>query len=84
MAMGKAIVSTPAGINGLDLIAGADVVVANTAAEMADSILHLLAHPDERRALERQARETVVRQYDWDRIALEQRALYDRLSEPRP
>ncbi|MFN0166489.1 MAG: glycosyltransferase [Bryobacteraceae bacterium] len=84
MAMGKAIVSTPAGINGLDLAAGRDVVVASSAAEMAAAILTLLDHPGERRALERQARETVARQYDWDTIAREQRALYDKLSEPRP
>src|SRR6202011_3653913 len=42
MAMGKAIVSTPAGINGLDLSAGHDVVVVKTGAEMAEAIRGLL------------------------------------------
>jgi hypothetical protein len=31
MAMGKAIVSTPAGVNGLDIAAGCDVLIAETA-----------------------------------------------------
>ncbi len=38
MAMGKAIVSTPAGVNGLDLQAGKDVIVAATGEEMAAAI----------------------------------------------
>src|SRR5262249_42884938 len=52
MAMGKAIVSTPAGINGLDLVAGKDVLVAKTGAEMADAIVELLDNPSRRQAME--------------------------------
>ncbi len=45
MAMGKAIVSTEAGIHGLDLARGEDVVVANSAQEMSSAITRLLDHP---------------------------------------
>ena len=79
MAMGKAIVSTPAGINGLDLEAGKDVLVANTAEEMAAAIADLFEHPEKRRALEEQARRTAGEKYNWDTIALEQKKLYESL-----
>jgi glycosyltransferase involved in cell wall biosynthesis len=79
MAMGKAIVSTPAGINGLDLNPGADVMIANTGAEMAQAILGLLDNPAQRQATEREARLTVERTFDWDVIARRQKQLYEEL-----
>jgi len=79
MAMGKAIVSTPAGVNGLDLTAGHDVVVVNTGAEMADAVRDLLENPEKRRLIEEHARETVERRFDWDEIAREQKRLYEEL-----
>jgi hypothetical protein len=45
MAMGKAVVSTPAGVNGLDLTPGEDFVLVRTAREMAAAIENLLAAP---------------------------------------
>src|ERR1039457_6487304 len=80
MAMGKAIVSTPAGINGLDLNPGADVVVVNTGVEMADAIRDLLMNPEKRGAIETRARETVEQKYDWDVIAKDQKRTYDRIA----
>ncbi|MGH9674255.1 MAG: glycosyltransferase family 4 protein, partial [Bryobacteraceae bacterium] len=79
MAMGKAIVSTPAGINGLDLAPGEDVIVARDAGEMAASISALLADPGRRRALERRARATVERLFSWRAIARRQTRLYESL-----
>ena len=81
MAMGKAIVSTPAGINGLDLSPGRDVIVADTGGEMARAILDLLETPARRANLEREARLTVEREYDWDVIARRQKQLYEELTE---
>ena len=80
MAMGKAIVSTEAGIHGLELARGQDVVVANSGEDMANAIARLLEHPDERMALERCARRTVERVYDWDAIAERQKELYESLA----
>jgi glycosyltransferase involved in cell wall biosynthesis len=75
MAMGKAIVSTPAGINGLDLDS-ADVVVAESAEGMAAAIRELIGNPPARRALEQRARKTAERRFDWDAIALRQKKLW--------
>lgn len=83
MAMEKAIVTTPAGINGLDLADGRDVIVARTGVEMAAAISALIADPGRRRLLEKQARATVEREFDWRQIARKQKALYERMiSEP--
>jgi glycosyltransferase involved in cell wall biosynthesis len=76
MAMGKAIVSTEAGINGLDLRRGSDVIVADAAEEMAEAITRLLDSPEERQTLERNARRTAEQRYGWDAIAEEQKRLY--------
>ncbi len=76
MAMGKAIVSTPAGINGLDLESGAEAIVVSDPEEMAQAISRLLNSPEERRAIERRGRQTAEARYGWDAIAEEQKRLY--------
>ncbi len=76
MAMGKAIVSTPGGVNGLDLESGADVIVTAASAAMAQAILDLLNHPEKRRALEHRARATAVFRFNWDVIARQQKDQY--------
>ena len=83
MAMGKALVSTPAGVNGLDLTPGEDFLLAHTAAEMAAAIEKLWNEPATRAAIERAARARVERDYSWDSIARSQSALYrDLLPDP--
>ncbi len=80
MAMGKAIVATPAGINGLDLESGRDVLVVRSGEEMAEAIAGLFENPARRRALERQARLRAESDYNWDAIALRQKSLYESLT----
>ena len=84
MAMAKAVVATPAGINGLDLTDGEDVLVASTGVAMADAIRVLLKDPVKRNAMEQQARKTVEANYGWDSIALWQRELYRKLMDAAP
>jgi GT2 family glycosyltransferase/glycosyltransferase involved in cell wall biosynthesis len=76
MAMEKAIVSTPAGVNGLDLAPGTDFVLIRTATEMAQSIESLLSDPTARTTLERAARMRVEQSFGWDHIARQQADLY--------
>jgi glycosyltransferase involved in cell wall biosynthesis/GT2 family glycosyltransferase len=76
MAMGRAIVSTPAGVNGLRLSPGNDFLLVQTAAEMAAAIERLLGDPDERRRVEAAARQRVEREFGWDTIARRQARLY--------
>ncbi|HEY1336908.1 MAG TPA: glycosyltransferase [Bryobacteraceae bacterium] len=76
MAMDKAVVSTPAGVNGLDLVAGEDFVLVKTAEEMAAGIERLLDDASERRRIESAARARVERDYGWDAIARRQARMY--------
>ena len=79
MAMGKAIVSTPGGVNGLDVRPGEDLVVAATAQEFAAAIVRLSQDAGERKRLELAARRTAEQKYGWDAIALRQAELYESL-----
>jgi GT2 family glycosyltransferase/glycosyltransferase involved in cell wall biosynthesis len=79
MAMNKAIVSTAAGINGLELQSGVDVIVEDSAEGMARAITRLLADPAERTALEQRARATVERLYGWEAIGARQKQMYEKL-----
>jgi glycosyltransferase involved in cell wall biosynthesis len=84
MAMGKAIVSTPAGINGLDLAPNKDVVVASTGDAISQAILELFENPGKSQCLEGRARQKVESEFDWNVIARKQKLLYEELigSEP--
>lgn len=79
MAMGRAVVSTQAGVNGLDLADGDGVAITGDPAAMAHRIETLLADPDRRRALEVRGRQIAVERFDWDVIARRQAALYNTL-----
>ncbi len=68
MSMGRAIVSTPMGAEGIQARPGVDMLMARTAAEFAASILHLLDDPEQRRSLGDSARELVTTRYAWDSL----------------
>lgn len=66
-ACGKPIVSTTLGAEGLEFVAGRDLLVADSAEAFASSVLELLASEDSREALGRAARRA-AEAYDWERI----------------
>jgi glycosyltransferase involved in cell wall biosynthesis len=68
MAMGKAIVSTSIGAEGLDVTHGCNLLLADDSQSFADSILRLLREPSLRRGYE-QAAATLASHYDWVQIA---------------
>jgi polysaccharide biosynthesis protein PslH len=68
LAMGKAIVSTSIGAEGLDVESGRDIVLADSAAEFAAAVERLLLDPAERAELGARGRETAAGRYDWRRI----------------
>jgi GT2 family glycosyltransferase/glycosyltransferase involved in cell wall biosynthesis len=76
MAMGRVVVATPAGLNGLDLAPGEDVIRESDPAAMASAIEALCADPERRRRVERNARATAAGRYDWNAIAERQRSMY--------
>ncbi|HEX5473905.1 MAG TPA: glycosyltransferase [Vicinamibacterales bacterium] len=71
MAMGKAVVSTTVGAEGLPVRSGEHLLVADDADAFASAVVRLLRHPEERQALGAAARAFVVAGYDWEVVAAE-------------
>jgi sugar transferase (PEP-CTERM/EpsH1 system associated) len=78
MAMGKAVVSTPVGAEGLPVNHGEHVLLADEPAAFARAVVNLLRDAPRRRQLESAARALVVEKYDWSAVAGElERALIE-------
>ncbi len=67
MACARAVVSTPAGCRGLDLVDGRDLIVADDG--FARAIIQLLGNADLRTEIAAEARKTAERRFGWDAIA---------------
>jgi len=67
-AMGKAIVSTSVGCEGLDARDGENILIADTPDEFARKTVEVLGDDDLRRRLEAGGRKTVEEKYSWDKI----------------
>jgi GT2 family glycosyltransferase/glycosyltransferase involved in cell wall biosynthesis len=68
MALGRPVVSTRVGYEGLTLEAGKDLLVADDAAEFAGHVLSLLADRSLWQDIANSARQTVAGRYDWSRV----------------
>jgi sugar transferase (PEP-CTERM/EpsH1 system associated) len=69
MSMGKAVVSTSVGAEGLPLVADKHALLADEPRPFADAVVALLRDRSRRQALERAARSLVVEHYDWSAVA---------------
>jgi sugar transferase (PEP-CTERM/EpsH1 system associated) len=76
MAMGKAVVATSLGVEGLDLQPGVEVEIVDEPAAMAASIARLMADPESRAALGRRARARATADYRWEVLVPRIEALY--------
>jgi glycosyltransferase involved in cell wall biosynthesis len=68
MAMGKAVLSTTIGAEGLPVHPGQDILIADDPEKFADTAIRLLGDPVRREELGRTARELVNRTYSWDAV----------------
>jgi len=69
MAMGKAVVSTTVGAEGLPVTPGHDIVIADEPVRFAQAVVHLIRDDQLRRRIETEARRLVVNRYDWSAVA---------------
>lgn len=69
LSMGKAVVTTRVGAEGLNVIPGKHCLVADDAREFSRCVLELLEAPERAAELGRNGRNLVVERYDWSRIA---------------
>jgi glycosyltransferase involved in cell wall biosynthesis len=79
MAMERAMLSTPSGVNGLELKHGEEVWIAEGAQAFAGAAALLLKDPKQRHALASKARAVVAANFDWRAIGREQEALWQNL-----
>jgi glycosyltransferase involved in cell wall biosynthesis len=80
-AMGKPVVSTSLGVDGLAVVDGQNVLVADTAADFADAVSRLLTDSSARACLASAGRETAQRCYDWSVTLGLLEAEYERVLE---
>jgi glycosyltransferase involved in cell wall biosynthesis len=69
MSMGKAVVSTTVGAEGLPVTNGSDIAIADEPARFAHAVVHLMRDVEARRQIEAAARRLVVEKYDWSAVA---------------
>ncbi len=69
MSMGKAVVSTAIGAEGLPVTDGQDIAIADEPPAFADAVVRLLRADRERKALEDAARRLMVARFDWSAVA---------------
>jgi glycosyltransferase involved in cell wall biosynthesis len=69
MSMGKAVVSTTIGAEGLPVTSGRDIDIADEPSRFAHAVVHLMRDTETRRAMETAARRLVVERYDWGAVA---------------
>ena len=81
MAMGVAVVSTTIGAEGLPLVAGEDLQIADTVGAFADSVTELLQNPGLAHRLAQHARERTVREFGWQAAASRFIALCESVSK---
>ncbi len=82
-ALGLPLVTTRAALGDLELEDGREVLLGETADELAAASIRLLRSPRLRAELSHAARERVLASFRWDQIADQLTALYTRLAAPR-
>ena len=79
LAMGKAIVSTSVGAEGLDLKDGEEIFIADEPIAFADAVTRLLTDASLRRRIGENGRARVERDYDWRSIGEKLHQLYTKI-----
>ena len=80
LAAGKAVIASPLAVEGLDVVDGEHVFVAETDLQFCDAIAQLLAHPEQRTALATRARAWAQANLSWERSVVAYEGLYESLS----
>ena len=79
LAMGKAIVSTTVGAEGLDLKDGEEIFIADEPNDFADAVIRLLTDSELRRRVGEYGRARVERDYDWRSIGRKLHEVYTKI-----
>jgi glycosyltransferase involved in cell wall biosynthesis len=84
-AVGKAVVSTSIGCEGLHAVDGENILIRDTPEAIADAVLQVLRDAALRSHLEQNGRRTAIETYSWGRVGVQIRSAYDKLlARPAP
>lgn len=83
LAAGKAVVASPLAVEGLDLVSGEQIVLAEDDQQFCDAIIDLLGDPERRRGLASNARAWACTHLGWETVVANYEALYDSLLAQR-
>lgn len=81
MASGTPIVATPIAVEGLKVSDGKEVLIGETAEQMASQTVRLLQNPTLRQKLAEKGRQFVRTHYDWDYISQKLDAIYQEMGQ---
>ncbi|MBV8337861.1 MAG: glycosyltransferase, partial [Alphaproteobacteria bacterium] len=84
MAMGKAVVSTTLGAEGIEAVPGRDLLVEDEPAAFADAVNRLFADPGLAARIGESARQLAVEQYAWSGAARALETFYRQILEAGP
>jgi sugar transferase (PEP-CTERM/EpsH1 system associated) len=84
MSMGKAVVSTTVGAEGLPVTAGHNIRIADGPSNFADAVVSLIRNTHVRELIEREARQLVVQRYDWTIVGRDLEAALVHAARSRP
>lgn len=79
LAAGKAVVATRLAVEGLDVVDGKQILLAESNEQFIDTVLHLLNNPEQRVALATRAGAWACANLGWERSIASYEALYDSL-----
>ena len=77
LAMGKPLVSTTVGAEGIEAVPDRDLVIADRPEEFADEVVSLLTQPERREALGNAGRRLALDKYNWERIVKDLEKIYE-------
>src|SRR5439155_9300616 len=79
LAAGKAVVASPLAIEGLNLVDGEQLILAESDPQFHDAIVQLLTDPEKRASLAARARTWACANLGWEKSIVAYEALYERL-----
>jgi len=81
MAMGRPVVSTSVGCEGLDVTDGENIIIADKPEDFAHKVISLLESPELQKKLIRAGRKLVEEKYSWENICKKLENVYEKLKE---
>jgi glycosyltransferase involved in cell wall biosynthesis len=78
------VISTTLGAEGLDVVDGSNILLADTAVDFAGAVESVVGSLETASRLAEAGRRLVVARYDWQHCLRPLDALYERLLEPEP